>query len=188
MPIRTRDASTVCDQGRRYGYRHWILPVVPVRPAVFLGPGASETFYHLHSRTLFYHCRQTYDQIWRRVSLQHNVQDFDGFALGRYIFAARAASCTTATPASAGNGYGRTHCHVRTAPTLSTTSCPEGTTVPVRFSSTCRMHLRRQPDVQQAGYSNSHHEPAIYDQDTWSIVGLTLNYVCAGRRSSFPIR
>jgi TonB-dependent receptor-like protein len=157
----------------------------------FLGPGASETFYHLDFKdnlSLIVH-RHTI-KLGVGYLFSHNVQVFDGFALGRYIFGSATGFLHYATPASAGNGFGPDTQSCSDGSFVSTTDCPEGTS---SFGSPLFLYLqdagtKEGQTVQQAGYSNiSNHEPAIYAQDTWQVIPrLVLNYGLRWEAQFFP--
>src|SRR5882757_10017725 len=73
----------------------------------FLGPGASETFYHLDFKDNFSLILGKHTiKMGAEYLYSHNVQIFDGFALGRYIFGGTSGFLHYATAASAGNGFG----------------------------------------------------------------------------------
>jgi hypothetical protein len=156
----------------------------------FLGPGASETFYHLdfkdnfslilHKHTLKMGAEELYS---------HNVQIFDGFALGRYIFGDTAGFLHYASPASLGNGYGPNAVQCANGSFVSTTACPGG----IAGNSPLLLYLQDAPTqagqtVQQAGYSNiANNEPAVFIQDTWQVTSrLTLNYGLRWEAQFFP--
>ena len=150
----------------------------------FLGPGSSETFYHLDFKDNFTlvvgkHSIKT----GAEFLYSHNVQVFDGFALGRYIFGSTVGFLHYATPMSQGAAYG---------PNVQT--CADGT-----YSTTCTggsplllylqdVGVRPGVTVQQAGYSDiSNKEPAVYAQDTWQATQrLTLNYGLRWEAQVFP--
>jgi hypothetical protein len=157
----------------------------------FLGPGSSEVFYHIDFK-------DNYSLIVGKHSFKfggedlysHNVQVFDGFALGRYIFGDVAGFLHYATPASAGNGFGPDAQSCSDGSYVSTTDCPAGTT---NNGSPLLLYLQdagTQPGetVQQAGYSNiSNQEPAFYAQDTWKLTSrVVLNYGLRWEAQFFP--
>src|SRR5882757_3370717 len=73
----------------------------------FLGPGASETFYHLDFKDNFSLILGKHTiKMGGEYLYSHNVQIFDGFALGRYIFGGTSGFLHYATAASTGNGFG----------------------------------------------------------------------------------
>ncbi len=150
----------------------------------FLGPGASETFYHMDFKDNFSLVLGRHTIKFGGEDLySHNVQVFDGFALGRYIFTSATGFLHYATAASAGSAYG---------PNVQ--SCADGS-----YSTACTggsplaLYLQdagTQPGqtVQQAGYSNiSNQEPAFYAQDTWKATPrLTVNLGLRGEAQFFP--
>ena len=157
----------------------------------FLGPGASEVFYHIDVKDNFSYIIGKHtlkfggEYLW-----SHNTQVFDGFALGRYIFGDVVGFLHYATPASTGEGFGPSTQSCSDGSYVSTTSCPDGTT---NFGSPLFLFLqdagvREGVTVQQAGYSSiSNHEPAVYLQDTWQIhPRLTLNYGLRWEAQYFP--
>ena len=157
----------------------------------FLGPGASEVFYHIDVKDNFSYIVGKHslkfggEYLW-----SHNTQVFDGFALGRYIFGDVVGFLHYATPASSGEGFGPGTQACSDGSYVSTTSCPEGAT---NFGSPLFLFLqdagvREGVTVQQAGYSSiSNHEPAVYLQDTWQVhPRLTLNYGLRWEAQYFP--
>jgi hypothetical protein len=157
----------------------------------FLGPGASETFYHLDFKDNFSQIvgRHTF-KFGGEYLFSHNVQVFDGFALGRYIFGDAAGFLHYATDASVGNGYGPNVQACSDGSYVSITGCPTGTT---SFGSPLFLYLQDAPTqqgqtVQQAGYSSiANHEPAVYAQDTWQATSrLTVNYGLRWDAQFFP--
>jgi Carboxypeptidase regulatory-like domain/TonB-dependent Receptor Plug Domain len=157
----------------------------------FLGPGASESFYHLDFKDNFslIHGRHTF-KFGGEYLYSHNVQIFDGFALGRYIFGSATGFLHYATAASAGNGYGPNAQSCSDGSFVSTTPCPAGTT---NSGSPLLLYLqdagtKAGETVQQAGYSSiANQEPAIYAQDTWQMTSrLTLNYGLRWEAQIFP--
>ena len=157
----------------------------------FLGPGASETFYHIDFKDNFSIILGKHTiKLGAEDLYSHNVQVFDGFALGRYIFGSATGFLHYATPASAGNGYGPDTQSCSDGSYVSTTACPDGTT---SFGSPLFLYLqdagtKEGQTVQQAGYSNiSNQEPAVYVQDTWQVTTrLTLNYGLRWEAQFFP--
>jgi len=157
----------------------------------FLGPGASESFYHLDFKdnfSLIVH-RHTI-KMGAEYLFSHNVQIFDGFALGRYIFGSATGFLHYSTAASTGNGFGPDTQSCSDGSFVSTTDCPEGTT---NFGSPLFLYLqdagtKAGQTVQQAGYSSiSNHEPAVYVQDTWQVNRrLVLNYGLRWEAQFFP--
>jgi Carboxypeptidase regulatory-like domain/TonB-dependent Receptor Plug Domain/TonB dependent receptor len=157
----------------------------------FLGPGATETFYHLDFKDNFSMIVGKHTiKVGAEDLYSHNVQIFDGFALGRYIFGSTTGFLHYATAASIGNGYGPNTQSCSDGSFVSITACPAGTT---SFGSPLFLYLQdagTQPGetVQQAGYSSiSNQEPAIYAQDTWQVTShLTLNYGLRWEAQFFP--
>ncbi len=157
----------------------------------FLGPGASEVFYHVDLKDNFSLIagKHTF-KVGGEYLFSNNVQIFDGFALGRYIFGSVTGFLHFATPASHGNGYGPNVQSCSDGSYVSTTSCPAGTN---SFGSPLFLYLQDAgtqtgETVQQAGYSNiSNEEPAIYAQDTWKATNrLVLNYGVRWEAQFFP--
>ena len=157
----------------------------------FLGPGASEVFYHVDLKDNFTLIAGKHTFKFGGEHLHsNNVQVFDGFALGRYIFGSVTGFLHYATPASQGNGYGPKVQSCSDGTYVSTGSCPGGTT---SFGSPLFLYLqdagtKTGETVQQAGYSNiSNEEPAIYAQDTWKATSrLVLNYGLRWEAQFFP--
>ena len=157
----------------------------------FLGPGASEIFYHLDFKDNFSYILGKHTlKFGGEYLYSHNTQVFDGFALGRYIFGDAVGFLHYTAPASTGNGYGPSTQACSDGSYVSTTSCPEGTK---NFGSPLFLYLqdagvRAGETVQQAGYSSiANHEPAAYVQDTWQATSrLTLNYGLRWEAQFFP--
>jgi hypothetical protein len=156
----------------------------------FLGPGASETFWHTDIKDNFtlilgkHTLKMGFEDLY-----SHNEQIFDGFALGRYIFGSATGFMHYATPASVGNGFGPNVLQCPNGAYVSTTSCPAGTT----GSSPLLLFLQDAPTqsgqtVQQAGFSSiSNNEPSLFIQDTWQMTSrLTLNYGLRWEAQYFP--
>ena len=157
----------------------------------FLGPGATESFYHIDLKDNFslIHGRHTF-KFGGEYLHSHNTQIFDGFALGRYIFGDTAGFLHYATPASAGNGFGPDVQECSDGSFASTSACPAGST---SFGSPLFLYLQDAgtkdgETVQQAGYSSiTNKEPAFYGQDTWQATSrLTLNYGLRWEAQIFP--
>ncbi|HXC96841.1 MAG TPA: carboxypeptidase regulatory-like domain-containing protein [Edaphobacter sp.] len=156
----------------------------------FLGPGASETFYHLDFKDNFSLVLGKHTlKMGAEYLYSHNVQIFDGFALGRYIFTGTSGFLHYATPVSAGNGFGPNTVQCPNGTYVSTTPCPGG----ALGNSPLALYLQdagTQPGqtVQQAGYSNiANEEPSVFLQDTWKIASrLTLNYGLRWEAQFFP--
>ena len=180
------DSSAVPDTGIGFA------PSFRFGQPFFLGPDASEVFYHLDFKDNFSVIVGKHTiKFGGEYLYSHNEQVFDGFALGRYIFGSATGFLHYATSASAGNGYGpgAQSCSDGSY-TTSTTPCPAGTT---NNGSPLLLFLqdagtRAGQTVQQAGYSNiANHEPAVYAQDTWQVLpGLTLNYGLRWEAQFFP--
>ena len=157
----------------------------------FLGPGASETFYHLDFKDNFTSVIRTHSiKFGGEFLYSHNTQVFDGFALGRYIFGSTTGFLHYASDASKGNGFGPGTQSCSDGTFVSTAACPTGT---LNFGSPLLLYLqdagvRAGQTVQQAGYSNiSNKEPAFYIQDTWQATHrLNLNYGLRWEAQFFP--
>ncbi len=158
----------------------------------FLGPGASETFYHLDAKDNYSIVRGRHTvKFGAEYLFSHNTQIFDGFALGRYIFGSVAGFLHYASPASLGNGYGSGTLTCTDGSFVSGTgTCADGTISP---TSPLLLYLQDAPvrageSVQQAGYSSiNNEEPAVYLQDTWQIRSrFTLNYGLRWEAQFFP--
>jgi hypothetical protein len=158
----------------------------------FLGPGASETFWHLQFKDNFSLVLGKHTlKMGGEFIYSKNTQIFDGFALGRYIFGSTSGFLHYATPASTGNGYGPNAvlCPNGAYVTSATGVCPGG----LLGSSPLALYLqdaatRPGVTVQQAGYSDiSNKEPSLFVQDTWKILPrLTLNYGLRWEAQYFP--
>jgi hypothetical protein len=157
----------------------------------FLGPGATESFYHIDLKDNFsiIHGRHTF-KFGGEYLHSHNTQIFDGFALGRYIFGDTAGFLHYATPETAGNGFGKDTQECSDGSFASTSPCPVGTT---SFGSPLFLYLQDAgtkdgETVQEAGYSSiTNKEPAIFAQDTWQATSrLTLNYGLRWEAQIFP--
>jgi hypothetical protein len=157
----------------------------------FLGPGSSETFYHLDFKDNFSQIVGKHSiKIGAEDLYSHNVQVFDGFALGRYIFGSATGFLHYASPATTGNGFGPNTQSCSDGSFVSITSCPDGTT---SFGSPLFLYLQdagtqATETVQQSGFSNiSNQEPAFYAQDTWKATSrLILNYGLRWEAQFFP--
>ncbi len=150
----------------------------------FLGPGASETFYHIDAKDNF-------SVVVGKHSLKagveflysHNTQVFDGFALGRYFFGSTVGFLHYATPASQGLAYGP---NIQSCGgVIYSTTCTGGSPLALYLQDTA---VRPGVTVQQAGFSSiSNKEPAVYLQDTWQATRrLTLNYGLRWEAQIFP--
>ena len=150
----------------------------------FLGPGASEIFYHidLKDNISLIRGRHTF-KFGGEFLYSHNVQVFDGFALGRYIFADIVGFLHYASPASKGPAYGP---NVQSCGgVVYAITCTGGSPLALYLQDA---GTRTGETVQQAGYSNiANKEPAIYAQDTWQIGSrFTLNYGLRWEAQFFP--
>ena len=165
----------------------------------FLGPGSSETFYHLDFKDNFSLLVKKHTfKFGAEFLYSHNVQVFDGFALGRYIFTSTTGFLHYATAASTGNGFGpnAVQCNdgsfVTSSPLVISpaTPCADGTAIPTSPLALYLQDAATQAGqtVQQAGYSNiSNSEPAVYAQDTWQATSrLVLNYGLRWEAQFFP--
>ena len=156
----------------------------------FLGPGASETFYHVDLKDNFSFVLGKHAfKMGGEFLYSHNVQVFDGFALGRFIFSSTTGFLHYASPASTGNGFGPNALQCTDGSFVSTTGCGDGST----GSSPLALYLQDAATqagetVQQAGYSSiANKEPAVYFQDTWQATSrLTLNYGLRWEAQFFP--
>jgi Carboxypeptidase regulatory-like domain/TonB-dependent Receptor Plug Domain len=165
----------------------------------FLGPGASETFYHidLKDNISVTHGKHAF-KFGGEYLYSHNVQVFDGFALGRYIFGSATGFLHYASPANnAGFGQYTVSCadgsfqSTTVSLAASSAKCPGG---PANsFGSPLFLYLQDAgtqtgETVQQAGYSSiANQEPAIYAQDTWQVSPrLVLNYGLRWEAQIFP--
>lgn len=157
----------------------------------FLGPGSSETFYHLDFKDNFTLTRGKHTfKFGGELLYSHNTQVFDGFALGRYIFGDTAGFLHYATAASKGNGYGPNVSECSDGSFVSTSACPAGST---NNGSPLLLYLQDAgtqagETVQQAGYSSiANKEPGFYVQDTWKATKrLTVNYGLRWEAQFFP--
>ncbi len=160
----------------------------------FLGPGASETFWHLQFKDNFSLILGKHTiKMGGEFLYSKNTQIFDGFALGRYIFGPFVSGFLHyATPASTGNGYGPNVVQCPNGAYITPTqtiTCPGG----ALGSSPLLLFLQDAgtqsgETVQQAGYSSiSNKEPAVFVQDTWQVTPrLTLNYGLRWEAQYFP--
>jgi hypothetical protein len=150
----------------------------------FLGPGSNETFYHLDPKDSISYSRGKHAfKFGGEFLYSHNVQIFDGFALGRYIFGDTVGFLHYATPASQGAAFGP---NVQACTNGSyATTCTGGSPLLLYLQD-----LATQPGktVQDAGYSNiSDSMPGLYAQDTWKATKrLTLNYGLRWDAQFFP--
>ncbi len=150
----------------------------------FLGPGSSETFYHLDLKDNYsiVHGRHTV-KFGAEYLFSHNTQVFDGFALGRYIFGSVTGFLHYATPASQGSAFGN---NVQAcADGTYSTACTGGSPLLLYLQDAA---VRAGETVQQAGYSSiNNEEPSLYLQDTWQIHSrFTLNYGLRWEAQFFP--
>ncbi len=179
------DGSAVPDTGIGF------FPSFRFGQPFFLGPGSTESFYHLDLKDNFsiIHGKHTF-KFGGEYLYSHNVQIFDGFALGRYIFGDTAGFLHYAAPATLGEGYGPNTQECSDGTFVTTADCPDGAT---NFGSPLFLYLqdagtKSTQTVQQAGYSNiANSEPAVYAQDTWQVNSrLTLNYGLRWEAQIFP--
>jgi hypothetical protein len=155
----------------------------------FLGPGSSESFYHIDFKdNLSFILGRHTVKVGAAYLFSHNVQVFDGFALGRYIFGSVDGFLHYAS--TGGNGFGPNTQSCSDGSYVTTTPCPDGTT---NFGSPLFLYLqdagtKAGETVQQAGYSSiANHEPAVYVQDTWQATRrLVLNYGLRWEAQFFP--
>lgn len=156
----------------------------------FLGPGSSEVFYHEDFKDNFslIFGKHTF-KFGGEFLYSHNVQVFDGFALGRYIFGDTVGFLHYASPASLGDGYGPNTQECSDGTFTSTGNCGEAT----NNGSPLLLYLQDTgtqagETVQQSGYSSiANKEPAVYAQDTWKILPrLTINYGLRWEAQFFP--
>ncbi len=151
----------------------------------FLGPGSNETFYHLDFKDNYTTTvRKHTIKVGAEFLYSHNVQVFDGFALGRYIFGDTVGFLHYATPASQGSAFGPNV--LECGNNVFAQACPNGFS-PL-FLYLQDLGVRPGVTVQQAGYSNfSNKEPAVYAQDTWQVSPrFTLNYGLRWEAQVFP--
>jgi hypothetical protein len=178
------DGSAVPDTGIGF------FPSFRFGQPFFLGPGASETFYHLDFKDNFSLILGKHTvKVGGEYLYSHNVQVFDGFALGRYIFGNVAGFLHYATPASAGDGFGHNVVQCPDGSFVSTSTCADEAS----GSSPLALYLQDAgtqtgETVQQAGYSSiANSEPAFYAQDTWQAASrLTLNFGLRWEAQYFP--
>jgi hypothetical protein len=150
----------------------------------FLGPGASETFYHLDFKDSFTltHGKHSF-KFGGEFLYSHNVQVFDGFALGRYIFGDVVGFLHYATPVSKGAAFGP---NVQSCGgVVYSTACTGGSPL---FLYLQDLGTKAGETVQQAGYSSiADKEPSFYAQDTWKASSrLVLNYGLRWDAQFFP--
>ena len=108
----------------------------------FLGPGASETFWHLQFKDNFSLILGKHTiKMGGEFIYSKNTQIFDGFALGRYIFGSTTGFLHYATPASYGQRLrSERACSAPTAPTSPQLRAPEerlGSSPAVTLSAGC---------------------------------------------------
>jgi hypothetical protein len=150
----------------------------------FLGPGSSENFYHIDPKDSLSYARGKHAfKFGGEFLFSHNVQVFDGFALGRYIFGDTAGFLHYATSASKGPAYGP-NVQACGNSTYSTT-CTGGSPLLLYLQD---LGTQAGETVQQAGYSNiSDSQPGLYAQDTWKATKrLTFNYGLRWDAQFFP--
>jgi hypothetical protein len=150
----------------------------------FLGPGASESFYHLDFKDNFTLTRGKHSfKFGGEFLYSHNVQIFDGFALGRYIFGDVVGFLHYASPASKGIAYGP---GVQSCGgVVYSTACTGGSPL---FLYLQDAGTKSGETVQQAGYSSiANKEPGLYAQDTWKATNrLVINYGLRWDAQFFP--
>ncbi len=175
------NASAVPDTGIGF------VPSFRFGQPFFLGPGSSETFYHIDPKDNFtYTVGKHAFKFGGEFLYSHNVQVFDGFALGRYIFSDTVGFLHYATPASKGAAFG---------PNVQACAAGGYSNVAGACSAGSPLLLYLQDagtqpgeTVQQSGYSNiSNKEPGIYVQDTWKVAPrFTLSYGLRWEAQFFP--